>query len=80
MVKSKRSSTTTTSTGPGCTSDNLKWTLSRVLPNTYGNRVNVNATHNAGEGWAELLKSVNNKSRGLPNQYPLPDDDGDGDA
>jgi hypothetical protein len=57
--------------------DNLKWILSRVLPKTYGDRIDVNAKHDIGDSWAELLKAVNNQSRGLPNQYRLPHGDGD---
>ena len=49
-------------------SDNLKWTLTRALPRIYGNRLQIDAKHGAGDGWAELLKELDGKTRGLPSE------------
>jgi hypothetical protein len=45
-----------------------RWRLSKMLPRTYGDRLDLNAKHDSGEGWAELLKAVDGKTRGLPNK------------
>jgi transposase-like protein len=49
-------------------SDNLKWALTRALPRIYGNQLQINAKHDAGDGWAELLKELDGKTRGLPSE------------
>jgi hypothetical protein len=45
-----------------------RWRVSKMLPRTYGDRPDVDARHDSGEGWADLLKAVDGKSRGLPNK------------
>jgi hypothetical protein len=45
-----------------------RWRLSKMLPRTYGDRLDLNAKHDSGDGWAELLKAVDGKTRGLPNK------------
>ncbi len=45
-----------------------RWRLSKMLPRTYGDRLDLNARHDTGEGWADLLKAVDGKTRGLPNK------------
>ena len=49
-------------------SENLKWALTRALPKIYGNRLDINAKHDTGDGWAELLKELDGKTRGLPSE------------
>jgi hypothetical protein len=44
------------------------WRLSKSLPGTYGDRPDLNAQHERGNSWADLLKAVDGKSRGLPNK------------
>jgi hypothetical protein len=48
--------------------ENRKWILSKALPRIYGDRLEVSAKHDAGDGWAELLKAVDGKTRGLPSE------------
>jgi hypothetical protein len=45
-----------------------RWRLSKMLPRTYGDRLDLNAKHDSGDGWADLLKAVDGKTRGLPNK------------
>jgi hypothetical protein len=45
-----------------------RWRLSKMLPRTYGDRLDLTAKRDSGEGWAELLKAVDGKTRGLPNK------------
>jgi hypothetical protein len=42
--------------------------VSQLQPRTYGDRLDLTALHDSGDGWAELLKAVDGKSRGLPNK------------
>jgi terminase small subunit-like protein len=44
------------------------WRLSKMLPRTYGDRLDLTSKHDGGDSWAELLKAVDGKSRGLPNK------------
>lgn len=46
---------------PRC--ENRRWILSKALPRIYGDRLDVTAKHDAGDGWAELLKALNGKTR-----------------
>jgi transposase-like protein len=55
-------------------SDNLKWVLTRALPRIYGDRLQISAKHDAGDGWAELLKTLDGKTRGLPSEDEDPDE------
>jgi hypothetical protein len=48
--------------------DNRRWVLSRAMPRIYGDRVRIDARHDAGDGWAEVLKAVDGKTRGLPSE------------
>jgi hypothetical protein len=45
-----------------------RWRLSKMRPRTYGERPDLDARHDSSDGWAELLKAVDGKSRGLPNK------------
>ena len=49
-----------------------RWRLAKFLPRSYGDRLHLTAGRdNSGldaEGWAEVLKAVDGKSRGLPNK------------
>jgi hypothetical protein len=45
-----------------------RWRLSKMLPRTYGERPDLDARHDSSDGWAELLKAVDGKTRGLPNK------------
>jgi hypothetical protein len=45
-----------------------RWRVSKLLPRTYGDRPDLSDKHDSGDGWAELLKAVDGKSRGLPNK------------
>jgi hypothetical protein len=48
--------------------DNRRWVLSRAMPRIYGDRVRIDARHDDSDGWAEVLKAVNGKTRGLPSE------------
>jgi hypothetical protein len=45
-----------------------RWRLSKMQPRTYGDRPDLNASHDSTDPWAELLKTVDGKTRGLPNK------------
>lgn len=45
-----------------------RWLLGRMLPKTYGDKLDVTATREVGPSWADLLKAVDGRSRGLPNR------------
>jgi hypothetical protein len=45
-----------------------RWRVSKTLPRTYGDRLDLNARQDSGESWADLLKAVDGKTRGLPNK------------
>jgi hypothetical protein len=45
-----------------------RWRLSKMLPRSYGDRLDLTAKPDSGDGWAELLKAVDGKTRGLPNK------------
>jgi hypothetical protein len=49
-------------------SENRRWILTRSMPRIYGARLEVRAKHDAGDGWAELLKELDGKTRGLPSE------------
>jgi hypothetical protein len=48
--------------------ENRRWILSKALPRIYGDRLEVAAKHDAGDGWAELLRALDSKTRGLPSE------------
>jgi len=48
--------------------ENRRWIVSRALPRIYGDRLQVNAKHDAGDGWAKLLKDLDGTARGLPSE------------
>jgi hypothetical protein len=50
---------------PRC--ENRRWILSKALPRIYGDRLDVTAKHDAGDG-SELLKALNGKTRGLSSE------------
>ena len=45
-----------------------RWRASKTLPRVYGDRPDPSATHDRTDGWADLLKAVDGKTRGLPNK------------
>jgi hypothetical protein len=45
-----------------------RWRVSKLLPRIYGDRLDLSATQDGGESWADLLKAVDGKTRGLPNK------------
>jgi hypothetical protein len=48
--------------------DARRWRLSKMLPRSYGDRLDLNAKPDSADPWAELLKAVDGKTRGLPNK------------
>ena len=40
-------------------SDNFKWTAARLLPKVYGDKQQVDVTHEAGGSYLDLLQQVN---------------------
>jgi hypothetical protein len=48
--------------------DARRWLLSNALPKLYGNRVAAEAKDEASNPWAEFIKLVNGKTRGLPSE------------
>jgi hypothetical protein len=48
--------------------ENRRWILSKALPRIYGDRVRIDTSDDASDGWAEVLKAVNGKTRGLPSE------------
>jgi hypothetical protein len=55
--------------------ENRRWALARALPRIYGDRLAVDARHDPGNGWAELLKELDGKTRGV---LPSEDERSDG--
>ena len=45
-----------------------RWRVSKLLPRTYGDRPDLTAKPDSGNTWADLLKAVDGKTRGLPNK------------
>jgi hypothetical protein len=45
-----------------------RWRVSKILPRTYGDRPDLTARQERGDSWADLLKAVDGKTRGLPNK------------
>ena len=43
--------------------DNYKWTAARLLPKVYGDKQQVDVTHEAGGSYLELLQQVNNAAK-----------------
>jgi hypothetical protein len=54
------------------------WLLSRMLPRLFGDRLGIEATHEAGDSLRELMRIIDGRSRGLPaaEQAAAPDHDG----
>jgi hypothetical protein len=48
--------------------DGRRWILSRELPDIYGNRPTPADKEEAGNPWADFVKLMSNKSRGLPSE------------
>jgi hypothetical protein len=48
--------------------ENRRWILSKALPRIYGDRVRIDTEEDASDGWAEVLKAVDGKTRGLPSE------------
>jgi hypothetical protein len=45
-----------------------RWLLSNALPKVYGNRIAAEAKDEVSNPWAEILKLVDGKTRGLPSE------------
>ncbi|MBR1219419.1 terminase small subunit protein [Bradyrhizobium sp. U87765 SZCCT0131] len=43
-----------------------RWLLSKALPKIYGDRLDLKATHEAGDDLAALMKAIDGRTRGLP--------------
>ncbi|MDR3469843.1 MAG: terminase small subunit protein [Xanthobacteraceae bacterium] len=43
-----------------------RWLLSKALPKIYGDKLDLKATHEAGDTLAELMKAIDGRTRGLP--------------
>tara|TARA_R100000900_G_scaffold30343_3_gene24460 strand:+ start:4440 stop:4988 length:549 start_codon:yes stop_codon:yes gene_type:complete len=44
-------------------SDNFKWTAARLLPKVYGDKQQVDVTHEAGSSYLDLLQKVNSAAQ-----------------
>lgn len=44
-----------------------RWLLSKALPKIYGDRLDLKATHDAGDTLLDLLREIDGKTRGLPS-------------
>jgi hypothetical protein len=42
------------------------WLLSRMLPRVFGDRLSVEATHQAGDSLREVMRIIDGRTRGLP--------------
>ena len=65
--------------------DARRWLLSKVLPKTYGERLDPNARQEVRDTLAEVLREIDGRTRGLPNQpamvtLPAPQQDGADDS
>jgi hypothetical protein len=47
--------------------DARRWLLSKMLPKRFGDRPDPDTKHDVGDGWAELMKAVDGRTRGLPS-------------
>jgi hypothetical protein len=43
-----------------------RWLLSKALPKIYGDRLDLKASHEAGDTLLELMKAIDGRTRGLP--------------
>ncbi len=43
-----------------------RWLLSKALPKIYGDRLDLKATHDAGDSLLDLMKAIDGRTRGLP--------------
>lgn len=43
-----------------------RWLLARALPKIYGDKLDLKATHEAGDSLVELMKAIDGRTRGLP--------------
>jgi terminase small subunit-like protein len=43
-----------------------RWLLSKALPKIYGDRLDLKATHEAGDTLREVMKAIDGRTRGLP--------------
>jgi transposase-like protein len=50
--------------------DTRQWRLSKMLPKRFGDRPNPDTGDEGSGSWADLLKAVDGRSRGLPNSRP----------
>jgi hypothetical protein len=46
--------------------DARRWLLSKALPKIYGEKLDLNATHEVGNSVAELMRQIDGRTRGLP--------------
>jgi transposase-like protein len=49
-------------------SENRRWYITRTTPRTHADRLEITTRQEPGDGWAELLQSLDGKSRGLPSE------------
>lgn len=52
--------------------DVRQWRLTKMLPKTYGDRLNLNPRHEVSSDVAELMRLVDGSTRGLPSARLLP--------
>jgi hypothetical protein len=43
-----------------------RWLLSKALPKIYGDRLDLKATHEAGDTLLEVMKAIDGRTRGIP--------------
>jgi hypothetical protein len=43
-----------------------RWLLAKALPKIYGDRLDMKATHEAGDSLREVMKAIDGRTRGLP--------------
>jgi transposase-like protein len=48
--------------------ENRRWIMTRAMPRVYGDRLEVTAKHEPGDGWAELLTAIDGTPRRLPSE------------
>lgn len=43
-----------------------RWLMAKALPKVFGEKLDLKATHEAGDSLAELMKAIDGRTRGLP--------------
>jgi hypothetical protein len=44
-----------------------RWLLAKALPKIYGDKLDLKATHEAGDSLVDMLKAIDGRTRGLPS-------------